>query len=102
MPLPVHVLSKLLAEFSSVPNDSISIRIALPIAAVYAGIVGLRIEWPWDIIVKIQWILKTVELGSYAVLYPMSTDQITLDIPEAYGPRVFDFPRPILQTLVVG
>jgi hypothetical protein len=98
MPLPPHLLSKLLAEFTSVSNDSISIRIALTIAAFYAGIVGPRIEWPWDVIAKTQWIFKAIELGSHAALSPLSTDQGILEVLETFGPRIFEIRRPVFQT----
>lgn len=59
---------------------------------------GSRIEWPWDVIAKTQWILKAIELGSHAALSPLSTDREILDALETFGPRIFDVRRPIFQT----
>jgi hypothetical protein len=98
MPLPPQLVSKLLAEFTFISHESTSIRVALTVAAFYAGIVGPGIEWPWGLIAKTQWILKAVELGSNAALSPLCTDQDILEALKIFRLQILNIQKSFFQS----
>ncbi|ORX97678.1 kinase-like domain-containing protein [Clohesyomyces aquaticus] len=68
MPLPEHLRSKLHAEFLILARDAPSVRTALTLAAFYGGVFGEKYGSSQKVVAKTQWLLKAVELGSYATL----------------------------------
>jgi len=100
MPLPEHLRSKLLAEFSALARGSgtMSVRTALILAASYGGLLGPGLETPWNWVAKTQWILKAVELGSYGTASMIVEDNDIMTVLDALGPGVLELRRPFFSS----
>ncbi|KAJ1338602.1 ankyrin repeat domain-containing protein 50 [Microdochium nivale] len=67
-------------------------------AASYGGLLGPRLETPWDWVAKAQWILKAVELGSYGTASMIVEDDDIMTVLEALGPGVLELRRPFFNS----
>ncbi len=85
MPLPAHLVGKLRHEYRNSSGESDAIRIAITLAGLYSGVVGPPISAPWNIVAKIQWLLKAVELGSHTAMHPIMMDRVSLKCVEDFG-----------------
>jgi ankyrin repeat protein len=86
MSLPTHLVGKLRDEYSSFSDPADAIRCATTLAGLYSGVIGPRIDGPWNVVAKIQWLLKAIELGSHAAVTLIILDKDALDVVEEYGP----------------
>jgi len=108
MPLPSGLMSKLLSEFIvASSHDTHSARLAFTMAAFYSGALGSGVERPWDVVAKTQWLLKAVELGSFAAVSGIMLDKNSCQILEEFGAKIlkvrqlfFNSPSIDYQTLV--
>ncbi|KAK6540707.1 hypothetical protein TWF694_008099 [Orbilia ellipsospora] len=98
MALPDYLRSKLRAEFIALAQENVSIRTAFIISAFYGGILGPEIQKPWDLIAKVQWVLKAVELGSYPAASAIVTDKDAINVLEIFGLRVLGLRRPFFES----
>jgi len=64
MELSTHLHKKLVAEYVIAAKESLDVRLAVTMAALYSRAVGPALEAPYSFIAKTQWLLKAVELGS--------------------------------------
>jgi ankyrin repeat protein len=107
MPLPSGLMSKLLSEFIVASYGTHSARLAFTMAAFYSGALGSGIDRPWDVVAKTQWLLKAVELGSFAAVSGIISDKNSCQILEEFGAKIlevrqlfFNSPSIDYQTLV--
>ncbi|KAI8635265.1 kinase-like domain-containing protein [Xylariaceae sp. FL1651] len=94
MPLPAHLIGKLRQEYarmSDTENAADAIRCAITLAGLYSGIIGTPIVYPWDVVAKIQWLLKAVELGSHAAITTLIVDKDVVEVLEEFGPSIYKF-----------
>lgn len=90
MPLPVHLLGKLRQEYARAADSAAAIRCAITIAALYSGVIGSQLDQPWNVVAKIQWLLKAIELGSHAAISPLIAREDVIVLLEKYGPSILD------------
>src|SRR3954452_12986885 len=98
MSLPESLMSKLLSEFTLASDDTHSVRLALTMAAFYSGALGPGIAHPWDVVAKAQWLLKAVELGSYAAVSSVMADLNVLRVLEEFGDKILAIHQPIFAS----
>ena len=88
VPLPAHLIGKLGFEYSNASSQRDASRNAIMLAALYSGAVGPSIDQPWSSLAKAQWLLKAVELGSYATVSSIMRDKKVLRLIEDYDSRL--------------
>ncbi|TGJ83364.1 hypothetical protein E0Z10_g5381 [Xylaria hypoxylon] len=108
MPLPAHMIGKLRQEYARVSDAEDAIRCAITLAGLYSGVIGPPIPWPWDVVAKIQWLLKAVELGSHPAISALIADKDAIEVLEELGSSIqnfhhqsFDSPRIDQQALLL-
>jgi hypothetical protein len=99
MPLPEQLRSRLQAEFLILSRDSPSVRTALALAAFYGGVFGKQSESGRNVVAETQWLLKAVELGSYATLNAfLEKDGLVRKALENYGAHILELRGPDFQS----
>lgn len=99
MPLPEHLRSKLQAEFLILARDSPSVRTALTLAAFYGGVFGETTGSGRIVVAETQWLLKAVELGSYATLTAcVEKDGLVPKALDHYGAHILELRGPDFQS----
>jgi len=58
------------------------------LAGLYSGAIGPRIDGPWSVVAKIQWLLKAIELGSHAAVTAITQDENAIRLLEEFGPAI--------------
>ncbi|RYP90664.1 hypothetical protein DL770_003202 [Monosporascus sp. CRB-9-2] len=90
MPLPTHLIGKLRQEYARMSDATDAIRCAITLAGLYSGVIGPRITGPWNVVAKIQWLLKAVELGSHAAISVLMADKDVIEVLEEYGSSILN------------
>jgi len=93
MPLLEYLQSKLLAEFSALAREFVSIRAALIMPASYSWLLGPGLETPWDWVTKTQWTLKAIELGSYGTASMVVEDKDIMTVLDILEVRMLELRR---------
>ncbi|KAI3316853.1 kinase-like domain-containing protein [Xylariaceae sp. AK1471] len=91
MPLPAHLIGKLRQEYAHISDAADAIRCAITLAGLYSGAIGPPIAWPWDLVAKIRWLLKAIELGSYPAIHALMDDEDAIDVLKAFGLSIRNF-----------
>jgi ankyrin repeat protein len=68
-----------------------AIRCAITLAGLYSGAIGTPIIRPWNLVAKIQWLLKAVELGSHTAVSALIADEDAIEVLEEFGPTVLNY-----------
>ncbi|KAK4112888.1 kinase-like protein [Canariomyces notabilis] len=85
MELSSHLHSKLVSEYVMAVKESVDVRLAVTLAALYSGALGPAVESPYNFVAKTQWLLKAIELGSLPAVHALFEDRNTLRIVETIG-----------------
>jgi hypothetical protein len=96
--LPAHLINKLGFEYSNAPSEGDASRNAITLAALYSGAIGPSIDQPWSSLAKAQWLLKAVELGSYAAVTSIMRDENVLRLIEDFGSRLLKVRHPCFRS----
>jgi len=88
MSLPTHLIGKLRREYGRFVDPADGIRCAITLAGLYSGAIGPRIDGPWNVVAKIQWLLKAIELGSHAAITAITHDENAIRLMEEFGPTL--------------
>lgn len=88
MSLPTHLIGKLRREYGRFLDPADGIRCAITLAGLYSGAIGPRIDGPWNVVAKIQWLLKAIELGSNAAITAIMHDENAIRLMEEFGPAL--------------
>ena len=91
MELSPHLHSKLVSEYVIAAKESVDVRLAVTMAALYSGAVGVALEAPYNFVAKSQWLLKAVELGSLPAAHALFEDRNTLKLIEALGKPLLSY-----------
>ncbi|KAJ1338601.1 serine/threonine protein kinase [Microdochium nivale] len=83
--LSPHLHSKLISEYAIAAKESVDVRLAVTMAALYSGAVGVALEAPYNFVAKAQWLLKAVELGSFPAVHALFEDRNTRKLIESLG-----------------
>ena len=91
MELSPHLHSKLVSEYVIAAKESVDVRLAVTMATLYSGAVGVALEAPYNFVAKSQWLLKAVELGSLPAVHALFEDRNTLKLIEALGKPLLSY-----------
>jgi ankyrin repeat protein len=99
MSLPTHLIGKLRREYGRFADPADGIRCAITLAGLYSGTIGPRIDGPWNVVAKIQWLLKAIELGSHAAVTSiMDDDENAIRSIEQIGPALLKWRHQSFQS----
>ena len=88
MPLPAPVLSKFTSEYFVASIDTKDANVGIVVAALHSGIIGPGLAKPWNVVAKVQWLFKVLELGSYVVITSIVADRDTARLLEEFGAKL--------------
>ncbi|ORX97680.1 hypothetical protein BCR34DRAFT_607185 [Clohesyomyces aquaticus] len=89
-----HLHAKLLSEYELACDGEIDARLAITMAALYAGVIGPPVEHPYNFVAKAQWLLKAIELGHLPTVSTIYDDDTTFKLIESCGQSLIFFRRP--------
>lgn len=88
MSLPTHLIGKLRREYGRFTDPVDGIRCTITLAGLYSGAIRPRIDGPWNVVAKIQWLLQAIKLGSHATVTSIMHDENAIRLLEEFGPEL--------------